>query len=227
MRPRKVFGPNPTKMLHAKHIDKISAPNWTKTRAGRFAECATRPLTKAAIMPRSIQAASLAAPVRLQDAKSICARVTNDDRVRRLPITLVPAARQLFGFSADTPSGYVRKGTSFRCMNGKVFLCNTGANLVCGKANTSRTAAGTEDFCKQTLVGCRPHGRHGSYYTRTEWKCVGNKAVISKQAEWSIHGLHNRKLEAAGLKVATKQKAARNQPRPPRLGARPHHPRGA
>lgn len=145
-------------------------------------------------MPRSIQAAFLAATVgavtilavgtaRSQDAKSICARVTNDDRVRRLPITLVPAARQLFGFSADTPSGYVRKGTSFRCMNGKVFLCNTGANLVCGKANTSRTSAGAEDFCKQNpgsdVVPMAATG-HDTVY---EWKCVGNKAVISKQAE--------------------------------------------
>jgi hypothetical protein len=114
-------------------------------------------------MPRSIQAAFLVATVgavtilavgtaRSQDAKSICARVTNDDRVRRLPITLVPAARQLFSFSADTPSGYIRKSTTFRCMEGKGWLCNYGANLVCGKANTSRTSAGAEDFANKTLV---------------------------------------------------------------------------
>ncbi|MGH6795745.1 MAG: hypothetical protein ACREDD_07250 [Methylocella sp.] len=145
-------------------------------------------------MPRSIQAAFLAViagsatilaagTACAQDAKSLCARVTTDDRARPLPITLVPAARQLFSFSVDTPSGYIRKGTSFRCMGGKVFLCNAGANLVCGKANTSRTSVGAADFCKQNpgsyVVPMAATG-HATVY---EWKCAGNKAVISKQAE--------------------------------------------
>jgi hypothetical protein len=151
-------------------------------------------LTKGAIMPRSVQAASLAViagavtnlavgTARAQDAKSLCARVANDDRVRPLPVTLVPAARQLFSFSADTPSGYVRKSTTFRCTEGKVWLCNYGANLVCGKANTGRASAGAEDFCKQNpgsdVVPMAATG-HDTVY---EWQCVGNKAVISKQVE--------------------------------------------
>jgi hypothetical protein len=145
-------------------------------------------------MPQSIQAAFLAAvtgvvtifatgTAHAQDPKSLCAKLTNDDRLRPLPVTLVPAARQLFGFSADIPSGYILKGTSFRCMEGKVSLCNTGANLVCGKANTSRRSAGAADFCKQNpgsdIVPMAATG-HDTVY---EWKCVGNKAVISKQVE--------------------------------------------
>lgn len=120
---------------------------------------------------------------RAQDVPALCTRVTNDDRVRPIPITLVPAARRLFSFSADAPDKYIQKSTSFRCMAGKVWLCNTGANLVCGKADTSRTSAGAADFCKQNpgsdVVPMAATG-HDTIY---EWKCVGTKAVISKQVE--------------------------------------------
>ncbi|MGQ0444173.1 MAG: hypothetical protein ACT4O2_03355 [Beijerinckiaceae bacterium] len=143
-------------------------------------------------MCRSVHAAFLAAiagavtilavgTVRAQDAKSFCARVTDDDRVRPLPVNLVPAARRLFSFSADTPSGYVRKGTSFRCMEGKVWLCNYGANLVCGKANTSRTPAGAADFCKRNLGSDAVPMAATGHDTVYEWQCAGNKAIISKQ----------------------------------------------
>jgi hypothetical protein len=150
-------------------------------------------LKKGDIMRRSVHAAFLAiigavtissmGTARAQDAKSLCARATDDDRVRHIPAALVPAARRLFSFSADTPSGYIRKSTTFRCMEGKVWLCNYGANLVCGKANTSRAAAGAADFCKQNpgsdVVPMAATG-HDTVY---EWQCVGNKVVISKQVE--------------------------------------------
>ena len=145
-------------------------------------------------MPRSVHTGFLIAIMgavtispmsmaRAQDVKSLCARVTNDDRVRPIPITLVPPARQLFSFSDSAPDKYIQKSTSFRCMAGKVWLCNTGANLVCEKADTSRTPAGAADFCKQNpgsdVVPMAATG-HGTIY---EWTCQGKKAVISKQVE--------------------------------------------
>ncbi len=126
---------------------------------------------------------SLVGTARAQDVKSLCALVTNDDRVRPIPITLVPPARQLFSFSESAPDKYIQKGTSFRCMAGKVWLCNTGANLVCGKADTSRISAGATDFCEQNpgseVIPMAATG-HGTAY---EWTCQGKKAVISKQIE--------------------------------------------
>jgi hypothetical protein len=109
-------------------------------------------------MPLSVHAAFLAA---IAGAVRISAQGTT--LVRPIPITLTPVARELFSFSADAPDKYVQKSSSFRCMGGNVWLCNTGANLVCGKANTSRSSAGASDFCQQTF-GCRSHGRHGSRY---------------------------------------------------------------
>lgn len=119
---------------------------------------------------------------RAQDVPALCARVTNDDRVRPIPITLVPKARELFTFSSQAANAYVQKSTFFRCMDGKVWLCNTGANLVCGKADTSRTSAGASAFCKDNpgsdVVPMAATG-HDTIY---EWKCDGKKAVIAKEA---------------------------------------------
>jgi hypothetical protein len=126
---------------------------------------------------------SLLGTTRAQDVPALCERVINDDRVRPIPITLVPKARELFSFSADAPDRYIQKSTSFRCMDGKVWLCNIGANLVCGKAKASRTSPGASDFCKQNpgsnVVPMAATG-HDTIY---EWTCADNKAVISKQIE--------------------------------------------
>jgi hypothetical protein len=139
-----------------------------------------------AIFSAAVAGAIMISPIgmaRAQDVPALCARVTNDDRVRPIPITLVPKARQLFSFSADAPDKYIQKSTSFRCMEGKVWLCNTGANLVCGKAEASRTSAGAAAFCKQNpgsdVVPMAATG-HDTIY---EWTCAGKKAVISKQVE--------------------------------------------
>jgi hypothetical protein len=145
-------------------------------------------------MPLSVHAACLAAiagalmiapmgTARAQDVKSLCARVTNDDRVRPIPITLVPAARQLFSFSTDAPERFIQKSTSFRCMEGKVWLCNIGANLVCGKAETSRKSTGAAAFCKQNPGADAVPMAATGHDTIFEWKCAGNKAVISKEIE--------------------------------------------
>jgi hypothetical protein len=162
--------------------------------AGGFSRSASKLFSRGDIMHLSVQAGLLAAiagavtispmsPAHAQDAPSLCAKGADNDRVRPIPAALVPKARQLFGFSADTPSAYIQKGTSFRCMEGKVWLCNIGANLVCGKANASRKSAGASAFCKENpgsdVVPMVATG-HDTIY---EWKCVGAKAVISKQVE--------------------------------------------
>ncbi|MCI0598917.1 MAG: hypothetical protein L0Y50_01095 [Beijerinckiaceae bacterium] len=118
-----------------------------------------------------------------QNVQALCAGKGDDDRLSGIPVSLVSQARQLFGLSPDTPNAYVRKSTSFRCMNGKVWLCNYGANLVCGKANASRTSQGAARFCKENpgsdVVPMAATG-HDTIY---EWKCAGKEARISRQTE--------------------------------------------
>ena len=116
---------------------------------------------------------------RAQDVPYLCRLVGNDDRVRPIPITLIPKARELFEFSAAVPDSFIQQSTAFRCMNGKVFLCNTGANLVCGKANTSRRSPGATAFCKANSdVDSVPMAATG-HDTIYEWRCNGKDAVIS------------------------------------------------
>ena len=114
-----------------------------------------------------------------QDVQALCAKLGNNDKIKTIPASLVPKARQLFSIS-NTPAGFIRKTTSFRCMGGKAWLCNTGANLDCGKANTSRNSPGATEFCKQNpgsdVVPMAATG-HDTIY---EWKCVGSKATITK-----------------------------------------------
>lgn len=120
-------------------------------------------------------------PAGAQDvqAQALCARTGDNDTVRPIPASLVQRASELFGIS-NTPAAFIQKSTSFRCMGGKVWLCNTGANLECGKANTSRISAGAKNFCKQNpgsdIVPMAATG-HDTIY---EWKCEGKKAVITK-----------------------------------------------
>jgi hypothetical protein len=71
-----------------------------------------------------------------------CAGAGNDDRVKPIPHELVPATRHLFGFTSDEPAASVQESTVFRCMSGKVWLCNYGANLLCAKGDTSRVSKG-------------------------------------------------------------------------------------
>jgi hypothetical protein len=125
----------------------------------------------------------MTAPALAQDVRSRCATAGDDDSLRPAPQALVPRARRLFGFSQETPGATIKKSTRFRCMGGKVWLCNFGANLVCDKANASRSSPGAEEFCKQNpgsdVVPMAATG-HDTIYA---WKCVGKHARISSQTQ--------------------------------------------
>lgn len=84
-----------------------------------------------------------------QDVRSHCSQVVTDDQLQSLPKSLVTAARRTFGMSAKMSDRIVLAGTAVRCMNGMVWLCNVGANLVCEKADVSRNSPGAEEFCKE------------------------------------------------------------------------------
>ena len=123
------------------------------------------------------------ATARAQDVQAYCATVGDDDQLRPVPARLVPDARRLFGLSRDTPSALVRKSTSVRCMSGKVWLCNYGANLICGKANASRVSAGAAEFCKQNPGSDSVPMVATGHDTIYEWKCVGKDPHIVGQIE--------------------------------------------
>ena len=82
-----------------------------------------------------------------EEPRRYCARAGVDDTLRPLPASLVGAATRLFGLRA--PASYVQRTTVFRCAGGRVEVCNLGANLPCGKANTSRALPGAIQYCRE------------------------------------------------------------------------------
>jgi hypothetical protein len=124
---------------------------------------------------------ALPAFAQAQDVGAVCAKIGNDDKAKPIPAALIPRARQLFGFSKETPNALIRSGTSYRCMDGKAWLCNVGANFVCGKANAAKSLPGAAAFCKDNpgsdMIPMAATG-HDTIY---EWKCVGSNAQIVRQ----------------------------------------------
>ena len=105
--------------------------------------------------------------------RAYCAKVVNDDRVRPVPSSLGPAIKRLFNIGG----AYALQTTSYRCADGKVMLCNVGANLACGKANLSKSLPGATAWCKDTpnsdFIPMAATG-HDTIYA---WRCANGIAV--------------------------------------------------
>lgn len=105
-----------------------------------------------------------------------CRKLGTSDQLRAIPPALVPAAVSLFGLAA-MPAEQVERSTVFRCFEGKVFLCNYGANLPCGKADTRRDLPAATAWCVQhpgsDFIPMYVTG-HDTIY---RWRCDGTAAV--------------------------------------------------
>lgn len=116
-----------------------------------------------------------------EDVRAYCASVGNDDRVQPLPGGLMTVARRMFELPAEMNDQAVQATTSVRCMDGSVWLCSYGANLVCDKADVSRASPGAARFCRQnpgsTAVPMSATG-HATIY---DWTCVGREARVAGQ----------------------------------------------
>jgi len=92
------------------------------------------------------------------DPFSYCAAVGTidqaDDRYSGPKITgqVIQGYLKAAGLTSTTePSDMLEKATIWRCMDGKVYACNFGANLPCAsKANTSQAPTqAMADYCKE------------------------------------------------------------------------------
>jgi hypothetical protein len=148
------------------------------------------------MMLRSMLAALLAllvgsvplAAARAQDLSAHWASVGNDDRVKRIPAELVPAARQALGVGSEESDAAFRAGAAYRCMSGNVWLCNHGANLTCAKGDVSRVSKGATARCKDhpgaDVVPMVATG-HATIHT---WTCVGSAARITQSEKLDARG---------------------------------------
>jgi hypothetical protein len=73
--------------------------------------------------------------------------------------------------------------TIWRCMGGKVYACNFGANLPCdSKANTDKTPTqAMADFCKQTPDADFIPMYITGHETIYSWHCVKDQPALLEQ----------------------------------------------
>jgi hypothetical protein len=109
-----------------------------------------------------------------------CARVVSDDTLQPIPESLVAAVNAAFG--TTMPIDVALKTTVFRCADGHVLVCAMGANLPCGRANTSRTSGpGQVAWCHEhpndAFIPAVATG-HDTIYA---WRCRNGRPQIAQQ----------------------------------------------
>jgi hypothetical protein len=102
----------------------------------------------------------------------------------KVPDAIIEGFKQAAGLQASTePSDIFKQATTWRCMDGKVYACNFGANLPCdSKADTNSvptqpmaeycTANPGSDFIPMSVTG------HATIYS---WRCVQDKPQVNEQ----------------------------------------------
>ena len=137
----------------------------------------------------AIRAQGTSFQVRFSDPFAYCSAVgtidTPDSRYIGPPVpeVMAQALKKAFGASADVPLDVFITGTSWRCMGGKVYACNVGANLPCSeKADTSSTPLpGMINWCRENpnadVIPALASGRATVY----EWRCTHGTPTIVRQ----------------------------------------------
>jgi hypothetical protein len=101
-----------------------------------------------------------------------CAQSAANSGEQPIPAELAPYAAKMFDIDLE-----LAKASSFyRCVDGGLLLCTVGANLPCGKANTSRSIAGASNFCRQNPDSIGVPMAATGHNTIYSWRCVGKIA---------------------------------------------------
>ncbi len=100
-----------------------------------------------------------------------------------VPEVIARGLQKAFEAPEGAPLDVFIRGTYWRCMDGKVYACNVGANLPCEeKADTSRQPnQGMLEWCQSNpeseFIPAYASGRTTIY----EWKCQGKEPMIVRE----------------------------------------------
>jgi hypothetical protein len=127
---------------------------------------------------------------------AFCARVGTDDTTRPIPPDMVAAANAALG--TRMPARAALATTEFRCVDHRVAVCTTGANLNCGKADQGRMpGTGALEWCRSNpdadFVPAFAAG-HGTIYA---WSCRQGEPHIGRQ----VSGVDTRGFVAENWKL--------------------------
>ena len=140
------------------------------------------------VLPRQAVAAD---SIEQSSAAMSCLRAGNDDTVRSYAPSLragfLKAYKRLFPDSREKPDEAELKTAVFRCMDGHLLACFVGANLPCGKLDTSKENKGATAFCRQNpkanTVPMSATGHDTIYF----FACSNGIAKIKEQ-NWKVDG---------------------------------------
>lgn len=136
-------------------------------------------------------ASSSGRTVSLADPFAYCASVGTADAPDArytgpaVPASIAAGLRRAFGAPPDAPLEVFTRGTTWRCMGGRVYACTVGANLPCqARADKSRTPSpAIAEFCRQNpaadAVPAVATGRETIY----AWRCAGGLPEIARQID--------------------------------------------
>jgi hypothetical protein len=119
------------------------------------------------------------------NARSYCAKVKNDDKIRKIEPEILPFARKEYPGNEDRN---LRESTVYRCMGGKVWICNYGANIPCDGVDRSKGSPAIDQWCRENPNEDYIPMAVTGHATMYQWKCARGKPVKSP-----------RKLDAQGF----------------------------
>ena len=131
-------------------------------------------------LPLATQAAGSAEP---SGPAARCARIGDDDTVRGYDPSLrdgfLRAWRKSFPGGTTKPDEALLQAQShYRCMDGHLYACFTGANLPCDKLDQRRENAGAEAFCRETPASDSIPMVATGHDTPYEWRCRNGRAEV-------------------------------------------------
>jgi hypothetical protein len=110
----------------------------------------------------------------------VCTQIDTGDTLQPIPESLVPAVNRAFG--TTMPARMAVDTTVFRCSGGRVLVCTTGANLPCGRANTSRTPGpGTVAWCRDHPNAAFIPAVATGHDTVFAWRCLDDVPQVDRQ----------------------------------------------
>jgi hypothetical protein len=135
------------------------------------------------LSPIPVALTALAVPLAgAERPTAVCARVGTDDTPRAIPEGLVAAVNAVFG--TRMPVKVAVATTVFRCADGHVLVCTTGANLPCGAADTSRTPGpGAVEWCRTRPSADFIPAFATGHSTIYAWRCENGQARIVRQLQ--------------------------------------------
>jgi hypothetical protein len=171
--------PAPTTVLNMPLVNNAQATQLAATQALALPLVNSASATQAAV-----DETQPAATADISDPFAYCTSAGDVDNPGvKAPEAVLKGIQKAAGISADIPADVLQNGTTWRCMNGKVYACFVGANLPCeSRANTSRVPTDAEiEYCKANPTSDVIPAVATGHDTVFEWHCVLGAPQVAKQ----------------------------------------------